>query len=108
MDRSDGFELGIWRHTRAGAIRSGTAGVITSGVGLGVNIYGAELATYAVYSSGWITEVLLFNATGTSTHIAFRSEINGTDFDARIDNVDVVLQRGGGGGQVPEPVTLAH
>lgn len=36
--------------------------------------------------------------------IGFRSEINGTDYDARIDNVEVTLYQNNG---VPEPASLA-
>jgi len=82
--------------------------VIAGGIGLAVDIDGTEVATYAILNSNWVTETFLFTATGTSTVIAFRSEINSTDYDARIDNVSVLLytQSGGGGNDVPVPAPL--
>lgn len=82
--------------------------VITGGLGLGVDIDGVQLATYQILNTNWLTATVLFTAMNSATEIAFRSEINGTDYDARIDNVSVVrYQNGGGNGQVPEPATLA-
>ena len=74
------------------------------GVGLAVDIGGVEFATYPILNTNWITESLLFTASGPSTMIGFRSEINGTDYDARIDNVEVTLYQDNG---VPEPASLA-
>ncbi len=79
--------------------------VITGGLGLAVDIGGIEQATFAIVTNDWITGTLSFVATGASTTIAFRSEINGTDYDARIDNV--LVEIGEGGNEAPEPATLA-
>ena len=82
--------------------------IIAGGLGLGVDIDGVQLATYNILSAAWITETLLFTATGANTEIAFRSEIGGSDYDARIDNVSVVRYvDDGGDGKVPEPATVA-
>lgn len=82
--------------------------VIYGGIGLAVDINGAQVNTYLIPHFGsWLTQSLLFTATGTNTTIAFRTEINGTDYDAMIDNVKVTQYQGGGGNGVPEPATLA-
>lgn len=78
--------------------------VVMGGVGLAVDIGGIEFAKYPILNTNWITESLLFTASGPSTMIGFRSEINGTDYDARIDNVEVTLYQNNG---VPEPASLA-
>ncbi|MEF8718337.1 MAG: PEP-CTERM sorting domain-containing protein [Candidatus Accumulibacter necessarius] len=77
--------------------------VITGGFGLAVDIDGIEVASYQILNSNWINATLSFVASGANTTIAFRSEINGTDYDARIDSVAVEV----GGNEVPEPATLA-
>lgn len=81
--------------------------VVTGGVGLAVDIDGTEVATYSILSGSWLTESLVFTASSANTTIAFRSEINGTDYDARIDNVSVLQNINGGNNGVPEPATLA-
>jgi hypothetical protein len=78
--------------------------IITGGLGLGVDIDGVQLATYQILNTNWLTASLVFTATTSATEIAFRSEINGSDYDARIDNVSVVRYQGNG--QIPEPATL--
>ena len=82
-----------------------SGGAIVGGVGLALDLDGVETETFAITGGiGWITESLLFTATGASTTIAFRTEINGTDYDAYVDNVSVTLN--GGENDVPEPATL--
>lgn len=81
--------------------------IYAGGVGLAVDIDDLQLATYSILNANWITTSLLFTASGASTAISFRSEINQTDYDARIDNVAVTpYQNGGGNGQIPEPASL--
>ena len=67
--------------------------------GLAVDIDGVETATYDLLSAAWQTETLSCIASNTTTDIAFRAEINGTDYDALIDNVSVVRDAP----QVPVP-----
>jgi hypothetical protein len=75
--------------------------------GLAVDINGVEFDTYLIPNANWMTATLLFTASGANTEIAFRSEINGTDYDARLDNVSVVLhQNGNGVPAVPIPPAL--
>jgi hypothetical protein len=81
--------------------------VIGGGTGLAVDIDGIQLATYAIFADSlWRSPSLMFTATGTSTTLAFRTEIGGTDYDAMIDTVSVLLD-GGGPVPTPEPGTLA-
>jgi hypothetical protein len=83
------------------------ASAIAGGTGLALDIDGSERATYSGVQRQWFTEQLLFTAAGTSTTIAFRAEINGTDFDYLIDNVRVTLIDPGNGNGVPEPASAA-
>jgi hypothetical protein len=81
--------------------------VIGGGNGLAVDIDGVQLATYVIFAdSVWRSPSLMFTATGTSTTLAFRTEIDGTDYDAMIDTVSVLID-GGGPVPVPEPGSLA-
>lgn len=74
--------------------------------GLAVDVNGVQLATYVIPTDAdWRTVNLIFTAASAASTIAFRSEINGTDYDALIDNVSVLLSQGGP--SVPEPGTLA-
>ncbi len=65
------------------------ARVIAGPKGFAVDINGVESGTYDL-GGAWATETVNFSATGPSTTISFRSEINGTDYDALVDNVSVV------------------
>jgi len=80
--------------------------VIAGGTGLAVDVDGVERVTYVIPTDNdWRTGSLTFTAASAASTIAFRTEINGTDFDALIDNVYVALY--GGESEVPEPGTLA-
>ncbi len=76
--------------------------VIAGGLGLAVDIAGVQSATFSILDNAWRSGSLSFVASGPSTQLAFRSEINGSDFDARIDNV-VLLRHAI---VLPEPGTL--
>jgi len=80
---------------------------IAAGItGLAVDVDGVQLATYVIPTDfNWRSESLMFTAASAASTLAFRSEINGTDYDALIDNVYVALY--GGESEVPEPGTLA-
>jgi hypothetical protein len=74
--------------------------------GLAVDVNGVQLATYVIPTGyDWRTVSLMFTAASATSAIAFRSEINGTDYDVLIDNASVLLYEGGA--SVPEPGTLA-
>jgi len=74
--------------------------------GFAVDINGLEVATFLISGTDWLSESLEFTAFGANTLIAFRSEINGTDFDARVDNVSVG-ESTDGPAPVPEPSIFA-
>lgn len=79
--------------------------IIAGGIGLALDINGTNQAAYSLIpGTGWVTESWVFEASGAATTIAFRSEINGTDFDALIDNVSVNPYHQQS--PVPEPSTI--
>lgn len=73
--------------------------VINSGApAFAVDIDGVEQASFTLGPT-WASHTLDFTAASSSTRLSFRAEINGTDNDALLDNVSVMV--------VPEPRTYA-
>lgn len=80
-------------------------GVYGGGTGLAVDLDGVQQATYQIFNDAvWRTISFVFTATGSSTLLGFRTEINGSDWDAYIDNVSVQPYQTN---IVPEPGTLS-
>lgn len=83
------------------------ARVVAAGaaVALAVDVDGVQQAAFQVFGDfDWRSESLLFTAGAATSTISFRTEINGTDIDAAVDNVVVVRQAPPA---VPEPGLLA-
>ena len=73
--------------------------VINSGApAFAVDIDGVQQASFTLGPT-WASHTLDFTAVSSSTLLSFRAEINGTDNDALLDNVSVMV--------VPEPRTYA-
>jgi hypothetical protein len=66
----------------------GCCGVPVGQIAFGVDIDGTEIDTLANPGTVWTPFTFSFTATASSHTLGFRSEINGTDTDMAIDNIE--------------------